>query len=291
MVGFRSARLRACDGPRRVSARGSVGTGAGRDEARAARLPERRSRRCGRGHRAAELVEAAVVIAHELGEPAVARSRQQDPHPSRVRLVATPADEARGGAAVDQADRALVPHLQALGERGDRRAVGIEAAHEQQELVLTRGDVRLARGALRLPEEASQRVPKLRELLVVVIPEARSPGARPPRVRRGPPRADGAAPRSGARARAPSFSHPFGYTESREAFGKAGRDFSRRQISLESGIFAGRAEPQPAATHRPAAQDRRAPIDSARSTESGLVERIVTRIALVSSGKRPDLAS
>jgi hypothetical protein len=87
------------------------------------------------------------VVADQLREPPVAGAGQQDPDAPRVFLVAAPPHEAGGRAAVDQADGALVPHLEALGESGDGRAVGIEAAHEEQQLVLA-GRQLCARAAL-----------------------------------------------------------------------------------------------------------------------------------------------
>ncbi len=98
--------------------------------------------------------------------------RQRDADAAAVLGVGMARHEPGALAAVDQADRALVPDLQRFGELRDDRGTVAEAADEEEQLILAGGDPGLPRGVLREAQEPAQGVPKAGEPLIVEFLES-----------------------------------------------------------------------------------------------------------------------
>jgi hypothetical protein len=122
--------------------------------------------------RFAQLRQATIVLEDKACQQSLAGPRQAQAHQPPVFRVSFPPNEPGPNATVDQAHRALVPGLKALGEVSHRRPVTGKPLDEQQDLILRRRDARLPTGVLRKAKEAAERVAKFREPLVVILVES-----------------------------------------------------------------------------------------------------------------------
>ena len=85
--------------------------------------------------------------------------------------VSPTAHEAAFGAAIDQADGALVTDLELLRELGHRRARSIGILNKKEKLVLSRGDAGAARRVLGKPKKAAESISKAGQVAVVAVLE------------------------------------------------------------------------------------------------------------------------
>src|SRR5262245_1693600 len=105
------------------------------------------------------------------GQPAeqrLAAGREADQHLPAVGGAAHPAHEPPLLHPIHQLHRAVVPHLQPLGERSHRRLDPIrDSLDREQQLMLLGLEARVARGLVAEPKEAPKLVAKIRERAIV----------------------------------------------------------------------------------------------------------------------------
>lgn len=117
--------------------------------------------------RAPKLGDPAVVLEDEALDEPSPRGGQRHPDAPPVHRVAAAPDQARARAPVDEPDRALVEHAEAVRQVAHDGRPRPEAADEQEQLVLRRRDAGPPGRVLREAEEVAQRLSESREALIV----------------------------------------------------------------------------------------------------------------------------
>ncbi len=128
--------------------------------------------RDGAGQRPAQLGEAAIVLANVAAEQPAARRGEGHPNPPPVLAIGPSPHEAGSPAAVHEADRALVQDLEAVRQVLHGRGRDAEAADEEEQLVLGRGDPGPTGRLLREAEEPAQGSPEARQTPIPGLLEA-----------------------------------------------------------------------------------------------------------------------